>query len=102
MKIRKVYSRQLKRDVYSYDIRIGGHRYRDTGFTTKKEAEDAIAALRLKAIEIKYGIVQARPKPTRVKEAVEAYAKRLVDQMTMRRGVTYAKRNMGYVNRLRR
>lgn len=102
MKIKKVYSRRLKRDVYSFDVRIGGYRYRDTGFATKKEAEDAIAALRLRAIEIKYGIAPARHKPTMVKKVVEAYVKRLVDQMTLRRGAEYAKRNMGYVDRLKR
>ncbi|HJP93508.1 MAG TPA: site-specific integrase [Pyrinomonadaceae bacterium] len=100
--INKVYSKRHRKCVWRFDVRINGKRYRDSGFATKEEASLALGALRLSSREAKYGIVPARIKRTSIRTLVDSEAKRLTDQMTLRRDSNYAKRNIGYVNRLKR
>lgn len=47
---------RLKAKVWCYRGRINGRRVSDAGFDTREEAENAVAALRLKAREDKYGL----------------------------------------------
>ena len=101
MLIRQKYSKRHGKSVWRFDVRINKKRYRDSGFATKQEAQLAVAALRLSARESKYGI-SPLPKPTTVRTLVAADAQRLQRQMIVRRGEQYAKRNVGYLNRLRR
>jgi integrase len=100
--ISKIYSTRYGKYVWRFDLRINGKRYRDSGFATKEEASLALGALRLSSREAKYGIVPARTKRTSIRTVVESESKRLIDQMTLRRDSAYAKRNIGYVNRLTR
>lgn len=100
--ISRIYSTRYERYVWKFDVRINGKRHRDSGFATKEEASLALGALRLSSREAKYGIVPARIKRTTIRTVVESESKRLIDQMTLRRDSDYAKRNIGYVNRLTR
>lgn len=109
MKIVKVYSKRLDREVYSIDLRVGTARIRRSGFLTKSEAERTAHALRLKGFaesqgiqpEI-FGLMRQRPKPTTVGQVVEAYTTLKFNEMVLRRGEEYARRNSTNHNLLRR
>ncbi len=102
MKVTKKYAKRHKFEVWSFDLHIDGKRYRDSGFATKAEAERAVASLRLSEREARYGITPSRMKHTTVGIALEAYIKRRIDEMTLRRNAAYAQRNVGDLNRIRR
>lgn len=91
---------------WRFDVRVldaDGHIHRRTGsgFKTKAECEDAVAALRLAARERKYGLAQPKPvKHTTIGEAVEAYIKVLKAKWESKHGELYVKRNQGQLNPL--
>lgn len=72
-----------------------------SGFKTKSECEDAVAALRLAARERKFGLTRPEPvKHTTISEAVQAYIKILKAKWESKHGAQYAKRNTGQINAL--
>src|SRR6185436_10617658 len=77
MAIKKVYSKRQKAHVWGFDVWVGGRRKRDFAFATKREAEDAEAALKLAARADKYGLARERVKIT-VADLVEARAAALL------------------------
>jgi integrase len=64
MKIEKVYRKDLGQWRWKVDVTINGQRIRRADFETKQEAEDAIAALRVKARAYRYGLSLPKPKIT--------------------------------------
>jgi integrase len=64
MKIEKVYRKDLSQWRWKIDVTINGQRIRRADFETKQEAEDAIAALRIKARAHRYGLSLPKPKVT--------------------------------------
>jgi integrase len=55
MRFFQEYRSRIGKDVWCYDGRINKRRVADSGFASKEEAEDAVAALRVKARNEKYG-----------------------------------------------
>lgn len=64
MKVMRVLSKRLGFHVWAIDVTIGNRRVRRAGFTTKKEALDAIAALRLRHRAKQFGYESPRPEIT--------------------------------------
>ena len=62
--IYKQFSKQAGCDVWHINIRIAGARVRRGGFRTKKEADEAITALKNRANSEMYGIVLKQAPPT--------------------------------------
>jgi integrase len=64
MKIEKVFRKDLKAYRWKIDLTVDGERIRRADFEKKKDALDAIAALRMKARTKRYGMVGSKPKIT--------------------------------------
>lgn len=64
MKFEKYSDKKLKGDYWRFDVTIGGQRYRHGGFLRKKDAEDAVAALRVFAQRTAYGLAVNLPEVT--------------------------------------
>lgn len=56
--IKKIYSKRLRAHVWAFDLRCNGRRLRDSGFVTKREAEEAASVIRLAARADKYGLAR--------------------------------------------
>ncbi len=86
MGIKRVWSKRHEKHVWAYDIRLSGRRIRDSGFATKTEVEEAVAALRLAARADKYGLSRPRTKIT-VQDLVAALKRDLPPRNYYRRAV---------------
>lgn len=92
---------------WRYNVRvqnIDGKLCRRTGsgFVTKAECENAVAALRLGARENKYGLARVKDRTAiTVNEVVEDYIKVLTAKWTAKHGAKYAARNTGQINGVR-
>jgi integrase len=56
MKLERYYDKRRQAHCWRFDFTLGGVRYRDGGFATKTLAERAVATLRLRATEARYGL----------------------------------------------
>jgi integrase len=93
---------------WRYDIRVrdaAGKTVRKTGsgFATKSECENAVAALRLASRETQYGLArQVVEKQTTINEAVEAYISMMIARWTAKYGTKYSERNSRQLDPVRR
>lgn len=83
--LRQVYSKRQKKKVWGYDLTIHGRRLRDSGFATKQDAETAVAALRVRVQQEKYGLAPKQRKRIRLADLVEARVKQIGCALDSRR-----------------
>jgi integrase len=62
--IKKVYSKRQKKEVWSINLTVDNCRIRQSGFATKDEAEDAVAAIRLRQRARRLGLEVAEAEIT--------------------------------------
>jgi hypothetical protein len=60
MSVKKIYSKRQKKEVWLFEMTIYGKRYRDSGFATKREAEETVAFLRTHLVRARYGMPVAQ------------------------------------------
>jgi integrase len=84
MAIKKYPSQLLGQEVWGYDTRIHGKRYRKLGFSSKQAAETALFNKRVEANEVRAG-VRAPHAPVMVKAVVEARIRQLGEEKYSRK-----------------
>lgn len=70
--IYRTFSKKLNREVWAIDVRVAGQRIREATFTSKRDANDAIAAMRLKYRAHRLGIEEEEPSTITLGELLDA------------------------------
>lgn len=83
MSVKQRHSKKLNRKVWGYDAEIAGKRRRRFGFSSRSAAKTALANARVRANELRAGVISEQPAPSiTVRELVERRSKQIRRKVT--------------------